>query len=342
MTHERVLVGTDGSPTAEIAERRAAELAQAMGAELLVVSAHAPDEVDASEEILKRSLETITGKGVAAKTIARPGDPASVILDVAEDEAADLIVLGDRGMGRSRRVFLGGVPDRVSHYSPCDVLIVRTSPGSALIERYRKMLIATDGTVTSFSCATRGFELARALGAGVGLIYVGDSDPGEYILRETATQLAGDPGAVESIVIDGDPADRICEVAQESGFDLIVVGNKGMAGARRFLLGSVPNKISHESKTDVLIAQTTPNSLNDVENGHGAVVLIKGRKIALYRDENGRTYSFSPRCQHMGCSVEWNAGHKTWDCPCHGSRYNFDGSLINGPAVRGLREVRLN
>jgi nucleotide-binding universal stress UspA family protein/nitrite reductase/ring-hydroxylating ferredoxin subunit len=342
MSHERILVGTDGSPTAEIAEGRAIEVAQAVSGELLLVTAHAPEDVGVSEQILKRSLENTTSKGVVAKTITRPGDPASVILDVADDEGADLIVLGDRGMGKSRRVFLGGVPDRVSHYSPCDVLIVRTSPGSAVIEGYRRMLVATDGTVTSFSCASRGFELARALGARVSLIYVGEDEPGEYILRETAIQLAGDPGVVESIVVQGDPADRICEVAQDSGFDLIVVGNKGMAGARRFLLGSVPNKISHESKTDVLIAQTTPNSLDDVANGQGALVVINGRKIALYRDEDGRSYSFSPRCQHMGCSVEWNASHKTWDCPCHGSRYNFDGSLINGPAVRGLREVKLN
>ena len=342
MSHERILVGTDGSPTAEIAERRAIELTQAVNGELFLVTAHAPDDAGVSEEILQRSLANATRKGIAAKTIARQGDPASVILDVAEDEGADLIVLGDRGMGKSRRVFLGGVPDRVSHYSPCDVLIVRTSPGSAVIEGYQRMLVATDGTVTSFSCASRGFELARALGADVSLVYVGDRDPGEYILRETATQLAGKPDRVESIVVQGDPADRICEVAQDSGFDLIVVGNKGMAGARRFLLGSVPNKISHESKTDVLIAQTTPNSVDDVGNGQGALVIVNGRKIALYRDENGRPYSFSPRCQHMGCGVEWNAGHKTWDCPCHGSRYNFDGSLINGPAVRGLREVKLN
>jgi nucleotide-binding universal stress UspA family protein/nitrite reductase/ring-hydroxylating ferredoxin subunit len=342
MSHQRILFGTDGSATAATAERRAIQLAKALAADLLIVSAHGEEDGAATEVTLKRSLEAAQQEGLEAKSIAKPGDPASVILDVADEEEIDLIVLGDRGMGETRRVFLGGVSDRVSHYSPCDLLIVRTStPGATAADRYHRLLMATDGTVTSFTCATRGFELARALGARPALIYVGERKTGQYVLRETATQLAKNPNEVESIVVDGDPADRICEIAQSGEFDLVIVGNKGMAGARRFLLGSVPNKISHESKTDVLIAQTTPNSVDDVEVGQGAVVVKDGRKIAMYRDESGRTYSLSPRCQHMGCTVDWNKSQKTWDCPCHGSRYQFDGSLINGPAVRGLREVKL-
>jgi Rieske Fe-S protein len=68
---------------------------------------------------------------------------------------------------------------------------------------------------------------------------------------------------------------------------------------------------------------------------------VEGKKLAVYIDAGGHAYAFSPRCQHMGCSVQWNDGDKTWDCPCHGSRYRFDGKVIQGPATRDLDSVQL-
>jgi Rieske Fe-S protein len=66
------------------------------------------------------------------------------------------------------------------------------------------------------------------------------------------------------------------------------------------------------------------------------VVEVGGQRLAVYRDEAGALRAISPKCTHMGCTVDWNDAEKTWDCPCHGSRYGLDGKVIRGPAAKGL------
>jgi nitrite reductase/ring-hydroxylating ferredoxin subunit len=70
--------------------------------------------------------------------------------------------------------------------------------------------------------------------------------------------------------------------------------------------------------------------------GEGAVVRIEGETLAISRGRDGSLTAVSPRCTHLGCYVGWNAAEQTWDCPCHGSRYLADGTLIEGPAVADL------
>ena len=74
--------------------------------------------------------------------------------------------------------------------------------------------------------------------------------------------------------------------------------------------------------------------------GTGEVVKVEGKKCAVYRDEKGKTTELSPICPHMGCIVHWNTAEKTWDCPCHGSRFMATGELIAGPAETGLEPVK--
>ena len=76
--------------------------------------------------------------------------------------------------------------------------------------------------------------------------------------------------------------------------------------------------------------------LEALEPGEGAVVRIEAETIAVSRDEDGSLAAVSPRCTHLGCFVSWNRAERTWDCPCHGSRYLPDGTLIQGPAVDDL------
>lgn len=71
------------------------------------------------------------------------------------------------------------------------------------------------------------------------------------------------------------------------------------------------------------------------------VVKYEGHTLALYKDANGGLHSVSPVCPHVGCRVEWNNTEKTWDCPCHGSRFNADGEVLTGPATIGLERVDL-
>lgn len=79
--------------------------------------------------------------------------------------------------------------------------------------------------------------------------------------------------------------------------------------------------------------------LSNIVNGDGMVIKIKGEKMAVYRDENSNISAFSPYCTHLGCVVEFNDTDKTWDCPCHGSRYDTMGNVIEGPAKKSLKPI---
>jgi len=73
-----------------------------------------------------------------------------------------------------------------------------------------------------------------------------------------------------------------------------------------------------------------------VARGEGRIISLGGRKTAAYRDEAGALHALSPRCTHLGCHVNWNNAERSWDCPCHGSRFSGDGHVIQGPATRDL------
>jgi glycine/D-amino acid oxidase-like deaminating enzyme/nitrite reductase/ring-hydroxylating ferredoxin subunit len=77
-------------------------------------------------------------------------------------------------------------------------------------------------------------------------------------------------------------------------------------------------------------------SFSEVTNGEGKVLTIKGKKVAVYRDEQGTVHAVSAVCTHLACLVSWNNAEKSWDCACHGSRFDYDGDVIHGPAVKNL------
>jgi len=140
-----IVVGTNGTATADIAVNRAVELAKLTGATLHVVSAYepAPAHVGGSrppaeaaewaisphfkvDAVLDRATDIAKGGGIEIEVHGPKGDAASAILSVADEAKADLIVLGSKGMQGARRV-LGSVPNKVSHRAPCDVMIVQTT-----------------------------------------------------------------------------------------------------------------------------------------------------------------------------------------------------------------------
>jgi nucleotide-binding universal stress UspA family protein len=147
LTYRTVVVGTDGSATAEGAVRHAAGVAGAFGARLIIVTAFTGDELSEREreEVPAELRWRVTGSSGAedlagrAREVAKeigvkdvqvrvaPGDPATALIDVAEDTLADVIVVGSKGMAGASRFVLGSVPNTVSHHAPCDVLIVHTA-----------------------------------------------------------------------------------------------------------------------------------------------------------------------------------------------------------------------
>lgn len=154
--YKTIVCGTDGSATAGEAVRQAADLAQKLGARMHLVSAYrvfmtpaaweavsaegvayglaaagaAEANVDLAKEtesMLSGAAEEVRKVGVEVTTHAVAGDAADAILDVAEAENADLIVVGNRGMSGAKRFLLGSVSNKVTHHAPCNVLIVHTT-----------------------------------------------------------------------------------------------------------------------------------------------------------------------------------------------------------------------
>jgi Rieske Fe-S protein len=78
------------------------------------------------------------------------------------------------------------------------------------------------------------------------------------------------------------------------------------------------------------------SSADEIPPGQGAIVRRGLTKVAVYRDPSGALVERSAVCRHLGCFVEWNSGEKSWDCPCHGSRYTAEGRVVNGPAFTDL------
>jgi nucleotide-binding universal stress UspA family protein len=144
-----IVVGTDGSETASTAVREAAELAARLKAAVYVVSAYepvatqrlreearqVPDDLqwminprEDVEATLKEAEKVVRAAGVEdVQILAREGDPADAILDVAEEHGIDLIVVGNKGMKGTKRFLLGSVPNKISHHAPCSVMIIRTT-----------------------------------------------------------------------------------------------------------------------------------------------------------------------------------------------------------------------
>ncbi|PWC41388.1 FAD-dependent oxidoreductase [Azospirillum sp. TSO22-1] len=81
------------------------------------------------------------------------------------------------------------------------------------------------------------------------------------------------------------------------------------------------------------------DSEDRIKPGEGAIMKTFARPVAVYRDEQGHLHRMSAVCPHLKCTVEWNSGEKTWDCPCHGSRFACDGAVLNGPATSALARV---
>ena len=81
------------------------------------------------------------------------------------------------------------------------------------------------------------------------------------------------------------------------------------------------------------------DSVDEIPPGSGAIVRRGLSKIAAYRSPGGSVTERSALCTHLGCVVQWNDGEKTWDCPCHGSRFEPDGKVLNGPAVKDLKAL---
>jgi glycine/D-amino acid oxidase-like deaminating enzyme/nitrite reductase/ring-hydroxylating ferredoxin subunit len=89
------------------------------------------------------------------------------------------------------------------------------------------------------------------------------------------------------------------------------------------------------------VARPDLRSVDDLAPGEGGTVRVGTKKVGAYRDDDGTLHTVSAVCTHLGCAVTWNRAERSWDCPCHGSRFHWDGTVIEGPAVKDLAPVPL-
>ncbi len=116
--------------------------------------------------------------------------------------------------------------------------------------------------------------------------------------------------------------------------------NAAVFRPQRFSTAELPQLTRDSAKAIVNLALNVapPDmSLDDLAAGHGGVVEADGRKLGAYRDPDGNVHFVTTRCPHLGCELAWNQDELSWDCPCHGSRFTWDGRLINGPAQEGIK-----
>ena len=277
--YEAIVVGSDGSMTACRAVQRAALYGEAMSVPVVVTTAYArptEGEVGPASERATMPQQSMVASGYRAAvdtaqdaasfgreaapkadidTAAVEGDPAAALLDLAASRGDALLIVGSKGMTGSQRFLLGSVANKISHHAVGDVLIARTDD-AAPVALPRRVLIGTDGSKTASRALRRGLDLASAIAAEVTVLMAGGGGGRTDKVLDEAADLGSQAGVdTTTVAASGEPADELLAAAEDH--DLLVVGNKGMTGAARFLLGSVPNKVSHHMSTDLLIVRTT-------------------------------------------------------------------------------------
>jgi glycine/D-amino acid oxidase-like deaminating enzyme/nitrite reductase/ring-hydroxylating ferredoxin subunit len=170
-----------------------------------------------------------------------------------------------------------------------------------------------------------------------GVPYVGPLTPWDHhVLMATGFAKWGMTGGTAAALILADRVQRK-ENAWASLFDPGRL--KPRASARRF--------VTHNSEAALRffgdrLTKPGRRSLEDLRPGEGDIVRHDGEKVAAFRDDDGTVTAVSPVCTHLGCQVSFNDAERSWDCPCHGSRFAVDGSVLHGPAVHRLERKPLD
>ncbi|MFP5255588.1 MAG: universal stress protein [Acidimicrobiia bacterium] len=123
---------------------------------------------------------------------------------------------------------------------------------------YERILVGTDGSRTAAKAVERAVQVASSSGARLTIMTAARPDRGEATVAAARDAHAGSNVPIDTLVVDKDPVHALIDTARDGGYDLVVVGNKGMTGVGRFFhLGSVPNKVSHHLPCNLLIVKTT-------------------------------------------------------------------------------------
>jgi nucleotide-binding universal stress UspA family protein len=281
--YKKILVAIDGSDSSMHALQESLNLASKEGSRITAVSVSPQFEGDLSlvgvgnlsaalkdpfEVALSKAKEMAESSRVSITTISEEGEPYERILDVAEAEDCDLIVVGTKGMSGLEKVLLGSVAAAVIGHSHRDVLVI---PAKSQIG-WQRILVTTDGSKYSKAAVERAINYAKAYGSTLTVVAVVDAPaelsgvaPGavEDMIRKAKSYVgevksqadsAGLP--TETFVLEGEEAYRkITEFAREHNINIIVMGSHGRRGLSKLLVGSVAEKIIGYAHCPVLIAK---------------------------------------------------------------------------------------
>lgn len=304
MTFNALLIPTDGSDPAEAAARRGFDLAAQLEASVHIVSvadsslatgtgysgdsasirARLRDQATARTASLQEDAEE---RGLDTTAVVREGIPAKEIVDYADEQGLDAIVLGTSGRGGVVRAVVGSVADKVVRTSTVPVLTLNQATiddGEGSID---SILLPTDGSEPAEAAAARGVDLAEQLDATVHCFSVADETvAGELdalvpdrnggsadsltdkaddnVERVAATATDCDVDCV-SATATGDPAEEIVAYADEQDLDMIVIGSHGRGGFRRAVVGSVTDEVIRTANVPVLSVRVTADAADGDE-----------------------------------------------------------------------------
>lgn len=271
MSTDAIVVGTDGSSTAKLAVDKAGELAQALGAPVHVACVPGAIAADqwpqriTAQQIVAEAGDRLRDRGITVETHLPKddGDAALALLGVADQVRAQIIVVGNKGMTGVRRL-LGSLPNRVSHQARCDVLIVPTQSPSLAEFAGKPVVVGSDGSSGARQAVKEATRLSKALDGELHIVSISkDPDSPEAVLSVAADEAAEQGVNAIEHAAQGDPADALLDVAEESGAAIIVVGSKGMHSGEREWFGNVPDKISHKGAVSVVIVFTGDSSASE-------------------------------------------------------------------------------
>ncbi len=281
--YRRILVAFDRSDSSRNALRQAFDLAHREKSWITVVSVAPPyrgdldfiavKDVMASvrrpcEEALRDAEKIAEEERAVIRTVCEEGEPHERIVDTADAEDCDIIVMGRRGLRRLERVLVGSVTARVIGHTQRDVLVV---PRGAVL-RWNRLLLATDGSRYSATATAKAIELAKEYGGSLMVVSVVDvptefygeapkavEDMIENAKEYTAAVKRHAEAAgvrAETYVKESEADTAIVTLAKEQQADVIVVGSHGRTGLKRLLMGSVTEKVIGAATCPVLVVKS--------------------------------------------------------------------------------------
>jgi Rieske Fe-S protein len=232
------------------------------------------------------------------------GDPY-YYLRVERGDGHDLLVFG----GEDHKT--GQEPDTVAAYQRLEKRLKQFAPGAEITHRWSGQVIEThDGLPYIGETAARQFAATGFSGNGM-----------------TFGTLAA-MMAVDAVLKRRNPWQELFDVQRK----------KLAAGAWDYVKENADYPYYMLRDRLARGARVAPDEL---KRNQGVILNRDGQKLAAYRDEQGKVTVCSPVCPHLGCIVGWNEAEKTWDCPCHGSRFKPTGEVISGPAEESLEKIAL-